>query len=149
MDPLPVQAPLTDGKNFMSLPWTRWLQKFITLPEPAIAYTPVITAGAGAFTTVSATGRYRKIGKLIFIQITITITTNGTAASFVIASLPFATVNVAGVNHMLAGGILNSGAALIGFAIGNTSQLRAFKYDSSYPGADGETLVLSGFYEVA
>src|SRR5688572_24241006 len=33
------------------------------------AYTPTVTPGAGAFTSVSATGRYKQIGKLTFVHI--------------------------------------------------------------------------------
>lgn len=134
----------------VSRPWLKWFQTIANLPEPAIVYTPVITAGAGAFTTVSATGRYRKIGKLVFIQLTITITTNGSAAGGVLATLPFASVNVAGVEHILAGrAAAVSGKMLQGRVIPNSSSLAIVDYSNVYPGADGETLVLSGFYEIA
>jgi hypothetical protein len=129
--------------------WLRWLNKLVELPEPFTIYTPVVTAQSGAFTSVSATGRYRRIGKLVFIQIAIMITTNGTAASWVIATLPFAAVNVANSNHILAGR-----AASVSFKMlqantsPNSSSLNVFNYDNSYPGASGELLLISGFYEI-
>src|SRR6187551_965140 len=51
-------------------------------------YTPTITAGTGTFTTVSGAGRYKKIGRVVHLFILVTITTNGTAASWVQATLP-------------------------------------------------------------
>jgi hypothetical protein len=130
--------------------WLQWFNKLVALPEPFATYTPVVTAAAGAFTTVSATGRYRRIGKLVFIQVTITITTNGSAASAVFASLPFAAVNVAGVAHVLAGRAdALSGKMLQGRVSPGSATAEILNYDNSYPGADGETLVLSGFYEVS
>ena len=129
--------------------WLRWLNKLVELPEPFTTYTPVVTSGTGAFTTVSATGRYRRIGKLVFIQITVTVTTNGTAATSVIATLPFSSLNVAGVNHVLLGRAnAVSFKMLQGIIAPNAGSVSIFNYDNSYPGASGETLVLSGFYEI-
>lgn len=54
------------------------------------AYTPTITSQSGAPTTVTATGRYKQIGKTIFLNVSVTITTKNTAAGNLIASLPFA-----------------------------------------------------------
>jgi hypothetical protein len=131
--------------------WLRWFNKLVTLPEPFTTYTPVVTAGSGAFTTVSATGRYRRIGKLVFIEIDITITTNGTAAGNVTATLPFTGVNAAGFAYagLLFGRAGNiSGKLLQGFVVANASQVNIFNYDNSYPGASGERLIVSGFYEI-
>ena len=138
-----------DDANGPSWDWIRWLQKLVALPEPFKTYTPVITAGSGAFTTVSATGRYRIIGKLVFIQITVTITTNGTAATQVNVTLPFASVNVAGVDHVMPGrAVAVSGKMLQGIVGANSSVLAVVNYDNTYPGASGEMLALSGFYEI-
>jgi hypothetical protein len=53
-------------------------------------YTPTITASSGTITTVGAvSGRYRQIGKTIIAQISATITTAGTAAGQLQATLPF------------------------------------------------------------
>ena len=140
--------PVLEGKLFSSY-WQRWLKLLPTYLNPVVTYTPTITAGSGAFTTVSAVGRYRQIGKLIFIQITVTITTNGTAASSVVVTLPFASVNVVGVQHMLAGRAdAISGKMLQGKVGTNQATLVILNYDNTYPGATGETLVISGFYEI-
>ncbi len=42
-------------------------------------YTPAVTTGKGAFTTTSATGSYRVVGKTVSIRATLTITNAGTA----------------------------------------------------------------------
>lgn len=50
-------------------------------------YTPTVSAFSGTFTTVSATGRYKQMGKTYHFQITVTVTTKGTA-QYVKATLP-------------------------------------------------------------
>lgn len=113
------------------------------LPEAWTAYVPVITANAGAFTTVAATGKYVQIGKTVTVQIVINITTNGTAANFVIATLP---VNQVGVFPYYGRANNVSGKMLQGiFAAGGS--IAIFNYDGTYPGADGEILYIAGTYE--
>lgn len=130
--------------------WLQWFNKLVALPEPFTTYTPTITAGSGAFTTVSATGRYRRIGKLVFIQIAVTITTNGTAAGFVIATLPLTSLNLASARCVLPGrAVAVSFKALQGDVPANSGVVNIVNYDNSYPGANGETLVVSGFYEIS
>lgn len=41
-------------------------------------YTPTLTAGTGSFTSASAAGRYKQLGKTVFCHVTITVTTVGT-----------------------------------------------------------------------
>lgn len=53
------------------------------------AYTPTVTSTSGTFTTVSATGRYKQVGKTILLQADVTVTSAGTAAGNIIVSLPF------------------------------------------------------------
>ena len=125
--------------------WLQWFNKLVALPEPFSTYTPVVTAGSGAFTLVSATGRYRRIGKLVFYQATITITTNGTAAGFISLSLPFASANVSGMRYTASGFENNSGFTITGEIPPNSSAIAIFKYDGTYPGASGDVFYISGF----
>lgn len=53
------------------------------------SYTPTITSLGGTPTTVSATGRYKVIGKTVIVQAEVTITNAGTATGNVNFSLPF------------------------------------------------------------
>jgi hypothetical protein len=109
-------------------------------------YTPTITAGSGAFTTVSATGRFLTLGKTRLLRIVISITTNGTAATSILATLPAG--NPLDFNWILSGREQTStGHSLIGSIVSNT-QMQITKYDATYPGADGRTLVVNGAYEL-
>ena len=53
------------------------------------SYTPTITAASGTPTTVSATCRYLKIGRLVLFSTQVTVTTVGTAAGNMQVALPF------------------------------------------------------------
>ncbi len=114
------------------------------------AYTPTITAGSGSFTTVSGNGRYLKIGKTVIIKIRVIITTNGTAASYVSATVPFTAIagsggqllqgrENGGINNKMLSGIIGDGV--------NTVIITT--YDSVYPGANGAVLEVNGIYESA
>ena len=105
---------------------------------------PVPTASSGTFTSVSCTLRVKKIGFINFVNISIIVTTNGTAAGAVLLPLPFtaaATTVIAGREVQAAGkmlsGTINAGAASISIA----------NYDNSYPASSGTTLSLSGVIE--
>jgi hypothetical protein len=107
-------------------------------------YTPIVTAATGTFTTVSATGRYKQIGKTVFIYIAVTITTNGTASGSVTVTLPVTsgvTNVICGRENMATGYMLQGliSAALVGIV----------NYDNTYPGGDGRLLLMTGVYEAA
>jgi len=111
-------------------------------------YTPTVTSGTGTFTTVSATGRYRQIGKVVNFQVKVTITTNGTAAGSVNSTLPFPCT--AAANYIAAGredGV--SGKMLQGKITGGGSTILIVNYDASYPGANGAIVYINGTYESA
>jgi hypothetical protein len=110
------------------------------------AYTPTVTAGSGTFTTVSAAGRYKVLGKTCLISIAITITTNGTAGAYISATLPFAAP--AGTNQCLSGRevAVNSTSACGNIGASATSMIIT-RYDGTYPGVNSAVLVLSGAYE--
>ena len=111
------------------------------------SYTPTVSAGSGTFTSVSATGRYKTIGKTTFIQIAVTITTNGTAASNVQATLPS---TAAGFHYALNGRETNStGLMLNAVVFSGTNLVYITKYDNTYIGANGYVLSVCGVYEAA
>lgn len=109
------------------------------------AYAPAITAATGAFTTVSATGRYKQIGKTVFVQISIVDTANGTAATNAVSTLPVP-ASVAAL-YSLSG--INSAGAAITCLIVATNQLNIFKYDTTFPLGTGQQLWITGVYEAA
>lgn len=116
--------------------------------HPWSTYTPTVSAGGGSFTTVSATGRYRKKGKTYYIQASVVITTNGGAGTDVRITLPngitpSGTFVLAGQETQATGMMVGGRAVIL------SNLLRIAKYDGTYPGADGRTLVVSGVLEAA
>lgn len=105
-------------------------------------FTPAISATTGSITTASASGSYQRRGKFLHIDLSITVTTNGTGAGAVVASIPFTCVN----------GVLNgrenttSGVQVTGVTSGSNVLIRA--YNNSYPAANGSTFQLSGILEL-
>ncbi len=106
-------------------------------------YTPTITSGTGTLTTVSATGRYLLIGKLMHLQVDIAITTNGTGGANISATLP---VNAATSPYLLPGREYNITAKVVSARTGSNTIAITY-YDATYPGADGARIVVSGLYE--
>lgn len=112
------------------------------------AYTSTITPSAGSLTSAVGAGRYKTIGKTCYIEIQISITTNGTASGNLSATLP----NTAGAGeYRLTGGERQiNGKALKGIILGGaTSVTTITSYDNSYNGADGAQLNIGGVYEIA
>lgn len=111
---------------------------------PWTPYTPVVTPGTGAITAYTAAGRYAQIGKLVLVQIDITITTNGSGATYVAATLP-----ASGITTQILPGREAAvvGKMLQGQIAGNTVLI--YNYDNTYPGGNSYRLVLSGSYESA
>lgn len=112
-------------------------------------WTPSVTSAAGSITTVGAvTGNYRKIGSFVCLFFSITITTNGTGSSQVLAdSVPFSFATSSPVTGM-GQEVANVGFALTLANSGNT-KIGIRKYDATYPGANGYVLVGSIAYYMA
>lgn len=111
------------------------------------SWTPSVTANSGSFTTVSATGDYTKIGRLVTAHVTITITTNGTAASTVNFSLPF--TSASGHEYYGCGRERNSTGVSLSVAVSASSSTAVIrKYDNSYPGGSGYILETTVSYYV-
>jgi hypothetical protein len=98
-------------------------------------WTPNITAGSGTFTSVSATGKYTRIGRLVTTAFTINITTNGTAASYIKISMPIA--NGSTQYCGIAVEQLNTGnTCSVQFGVGATTA-NISSYNNGYPGGTG------------
>ncbi len=113
------------------------------------AFTPTITAGTGTFTSVSGSGRYLKIGKMVMFHMVITITTNGTAATNIHATLPFTSVNAGGFQVFPFREVALVGITGTGSIAANSTNMLLYKYDNSYPGGSGYEINCSGSYECA
>lgn len=114
------------------------------------SYTPSVTASSGAFTSVSATGRYKKIGKTVFVQIRIEITTNGTAATSFRVTGPFPSVS-AGKAQLISASEISVASGALGRAQvqDNSSNIIVKKYDGTYLGGNGYVILVGGAYETA
>lgn len=112
--------------------------------EELETFTSTITAQTGTITTAAGTIAYQRRGRFMFVEAVITITTNGTGASAVLATLPF----------VVASGVLNgrengvSGKQLTALAAG-TNQITIRNYDNTYPGANGASMTISGILRIA
>lgn len=110
-------------------------------------YTPGVSATSGSFGSVTASGRYCQIGKLVVLEFVVLITTNGTAAGGVNVSFPIQ----ASASSAYAMGVVRENAAIgaMGqmFAAAGSTYGTIFKYDNSYIGGSGYQLVGSIVYE--
>jgi predicted secreted protein len=137
---------LTAGSNFAFLQTDSSTATGLAWDISAFtSYTPTVTAASGSFTTVSATGSYKRVGKICFVYNKITITTNGTATAAVLATLPFS-----GTSKSYSGVFReNNLTGNIGIIQTDATQTIWRKYDNNYPGGTGAVLEGSYFYEVA
>jgi hypothetical protein len=109
-------------------------------------FTPNATSSAGTITTVGTrTGWYTKIGNMVFGQIDVTITTNGTGSGFLnITGLPFtasAAVTVAGKEIQL------TDKGLSGYISNGTTSIVHVEFaDATYPGASGNRIMMNFAY---
>jgi hypothetical protein len=102
-------------------------------------YTPTVTAQTGTITTYTATGAYTKIGRLINVSAKITITTNGTAAGYLIMSLPSGLAADNAITQIGAGredGVTGDMLQVLSAA----SNVYIVSYDGVYPGGDGHVV---------
>lgn len=110
-------------------------------------WTPTISAGTGTITTSSGIGSYTKVGRLVTATMSLTITTNGTGASYIVASLPF----TSGPTYSYIGSGRDNGVSgkmLTGNVVASTSNMTILNYDSTYPAANGSVLVVTVSYFV-
>lgn len=110
-------------------------------------WTPTVSANSGTITSYSATGKYTKIGRLVNLSFSITITNNGTGSSALfVANLPFTAASAT-----TEGGAGREDASTgNGLVVGvrQTNQLIVNFYDGSYPAANGYQLNCSIAYTV-
>ena len=107
-------------------------------------YTPTITCGMGTITTLgTATGRYKQVANLMYVEIVIPITTNGTCATNLQSTLP-----ASPTQRAVLSGQETSGAQTDTASVSSGSSLAfIFKYDGTYPGFNAANIVVSGWYE--
>jgi len=114
-------------------------------------YSPTVTSQSGTFTTVTATGYYSQINKVMNVKIEVVITNKGTASGNLVVTLPTAAKTLltdagSGFSYTTASNL--STASLLVTAA-PASSLRINKYDATTCIIDGQTIVVSMTYEIA
>ena len=111
-----------------------------------VPYTPGVAASSGTITTLgTVTGSYKAIGSTVHFNVSISITTNGTAGTAIIFTLPgLPKYNFApnGYEAAVYGGQMQVRGQTSGICV-------VYKEANAYPGQDGCTIVISGTYESA
>ena len=114
-----------------------------------IAFTPTVSAGSGSFSSVSASLYYRKIGRILFWRLSISIPSNGTAASYIRVTMPFASTSLGSFGAAACGKERAvTGKAVLGYMDGGSGTMDIQNYDGSYPGTTGAVIGMSGFYNL-
>lgn len=115
------------------------------LPQTWSAWVPTFTAGSGTFTSVSGSGRYLPMGRIIFYRVSVTVTTAGTAAGALRFTLPTAGGFASG--HIGSGRETAVGGASLVVTQASTTIAQVVRYDAATPIATGSQIEVSGFYE--
>jgi hypothetical protein len=107
-------------------------------------FTPVVSATSGAITSYTATGQCKRVGELVYIQVDVTITNNGTGSnSITISGLPYSSQYISILN-----GRENviTGNSIQGFISAGSGSVTVRTYNNLYPASTGARLILSGTY---
>jgi hypothetical protein len=108
-------------------------------------YTPTITAFSGSLTTYTASAKYTRIGRQVTVTLVVSITTNGTAATLIRATLPFTNGSQASTG---CGREETSGLMLQGTIAASGTYVNILTYNNGYPGGNGTTIDLTVTYFV-
>jgi hypothetical protein len=111
------------------------------------SHNPSVASSSGSLGTHAASCRYQQRGRTVELTLSVAITTNGSASGYITATLPFTSKSDG--SFVLAGRENTSGKALQGYIAANSNVVQIFAYDNSYPGGDGNVLVLSGVFQRA
>jgi hypothetical protein len=104
--------------------------------------TPALQAGTGTVTSASIALSYTKVGNRLSWQAEVTVTTNGTGATYSFFALPFTPAVGSGIGASTSGGIAVAAQAR------PDGNVYFWRYDGAYIPAGGMTIYLSGNYRV-
>lgn len=149
-----IQNSVALTTPLLGTPTSGTLTNCTGLPTGGIAavawtsYTPTISAATGTITTASGTGQYQTIGKTCIVSMTITITTAGTGANQLFATLPF--TSAARIQSGTTGAEVNTtGNGVKGYIPTSSTQLQLTYYNNSTPIGSGNTIIVTTTYETA
>ena len=113
-----------------------------------MSYTPVVTTTSGTITSYTANGVYKLIGNTCILNVTISITNNGTGAGQFNVTLPIPH-RYNGLGSVFYGReTATTGSALIGFAAISATTFSISTTSGAYPAATGYVLVGTLIYEI-
>jgi hypothetical protein len=142
-----IQGTAAKGVNFTAnTPAAGMTSQLLNWYEEG-TYTPTIASVTGTITSYTASGRYTRIGRLVTLTATVTITNNGTGATGLwLENFPF----TAGADS---GGVTGREGAVTGKGVigsVNSGATRAFTvfYDGTYPGGTNYTIAYCVTYTV-
>lgn len=122
---------------------------WVLMSEPErTSFAPVVTPGTGAFTTLGATTfSYQRSNGMLDFELGINVTTNGTAAGNITATLPVAH---SGANRAVGVGREAFVTGVMVQCITNGTQaLQLLTYNNAYPGGNGTGIFFTGRYQMA
>lgn len=111
------------------------------------SFTPTVTSGTGTITSYTSSGHYFIIGKMMWLEVTITITAAGTGAgALLVSNLPGTTPR-----RMFIGGIEDgvSGHTVAGKTTGGATTLSMAKYDNTTFIATNARVQMTGVLEIS
>ena len=137
--------------------WTEWILNPSTgtfamgdpwgIPTAWTSHVLGATAASGSLGGASGTRRYKKFGRVVFIEFDMTISSVGTGSGAIFIQLPMAAT---GAYFVLSGReIATHGKMLNGTISPNSSSVSVLAYDNLFPATNGSRLILSGIYEAA
>lgn len=146
--PLPANTvPFVDSNNLISPVWYNWLKSVSDTALPWTVYTPQVASSGGALTTFTATGRFQRLGKIIFVQARVNITTVGVASGSLRVFMPV-TPNPA-FDYTLSGWEIGDFSGAEGIILAGDA-FASVRYTSGASlVVNGNTAVITGVYEAA
>jgi len=114
---------------------------------PWVSWTPTYSSEGGTITSVTNNfANYKKVGKLVFFSVSVTITNAGSATGYLHITPP--SVTPTGNNQYAVGKeFVNTGHMLFARVFDNA--ILVFKYDNSTPIATGNGVSITGWYRIA
>lgn len=131
---------VSDGTNWNEVSRSKnsaWVSTFV----------PTISSTGGPITTSTASCQYKRDGATVHFSLSISVTTNGTGAGTLRATLPFSS---SGLDNVFVGrdrGV--GGKALTATLIAGGNTLDIKNYDNTYPAADGSFIMITGTYRAS
>lgn len=137
------------GTNTDQLAKSAMIQAEIANKRTWTSTTPTVTAGAGTFTTASATGSYMVVFGICHFRASVTITTKGTG-TFPIITLPFPALSGSGTTPFFNAIRTANTKAGVGRITTGLTTLAITAYDGTdLLSADGDIINIYGSYPVA